>query len=118
MTESKASTPRRFTLREAREALPSVRRITETAAETLSGISQQISALDPGDRRREPLEQEYARRVNDWAGEVALLGCEVKGLFLVDFDNGEGYYCWRWPEADVEHFHGYEEGFSGRMRIN
>ena len=34
-------------------------------------------------------------------------------MFLVDFDNGEGYYCWKWPEREVDHFHGYEEGFAG-----
>jgi len=25
-------------------------------------------------------------------------GLEVKGLWLVDFDNGSGYYCWRYPK--------------------
>ena len=39
------------------------------------------------------------------------LGAEVKGVWLVDFDNGSGYYCWRWPETAIDHFHGYEEGF-------
>jgi hypothetical protein len=45
------------------------------------------------------------------------LGAEVKGVWLVDFDNGSGYYCWRWPETTVDHFHSYEEGFGGRSRI-
>jgi hypothetical protein len=44
-------------------------------------------------------------------------GADVKGLWLVDFDNGSGYYCWRWPEPELAHFHGYDEGFSGRVRI-
>ena len=39
------------------------------------------------------------------------------GLGLIDFDNGSGYYCWRWPETDLAYFHGYEEGFGGRIRI-
>ncbi len=45
------------------------------------------------------------------------LGVEVKGLWLVDFDNGSGYYCWRWPERELAFFHGYDEGFAGRTRI-
>jgi hypothetical protein len=45
------------------------------------------------------------------------LGLEIKGLWLVDFDNGSGYYCWRWPEPALEYFHGYEAGFAGRARI-
>ena len=52
-----------------------------------------------------------------WTGQVQTLGPEVKGLWLVDFDNGEGYYCWGYPETAVLHFHGYDEGFSGRMKI-
>jgi hypothetical protein len=35
----------------------------------------------------------------------------------VDFDTGSGFYCWRWPEERLEFFHGYEEGFDGRVRI-
>ncbi|MBI3607499.1 MAG: DUF2203 family protein [Nitrospirae bacterium] len=45
------------------------------------------------------------------------LGCEVKGLWLVDFDNGEGYYCWKYPEDELEYFHEYTSGFSGRTKI-
>jgi hypothetical protein len=55
--------------------------------------------------------------VNGWAEEVQSLGLEAKGLWLVDFDNGQGYYCWCYPEETVRHYHGYEEGFRGRMPI-
>ena len=44
--------------------------------------------------------------------------CVVKGLWLVDWDCGDGYYCWRYPEASIAHFHGYDDGFNGRMPIN
>ena len=27
------------------------------------------------------------------------------------------YYCWKWPEEELAYFHGYEEGFGGRVRI-
>ncbi len=109
---------RRFTLEEARALLPEVRRITDEAAEALNDIAEEIQSCEEGDPRRRSLEREYVERINDWASEVREVGCEVKGLFLVDFDNGEGFYCWKWPEADIDHFHGYEEGFAGRMRIN
>jgi hypothetical protein len=55
--------------------------------------------------------------VNEWAEGVRALGVEVKGIWLVDFDNGSGYYCWRWPEPSLQYYHSYEEGFAGRMRI-
>ena len=51
------------------------------------------------------------------APEVTTLGVEIKGLWLVDFDNGSGYYCWQHPEPSLSHYHGYEDGFAGRMKI-
>jgi hypothetical protein len=35
------------------------------------------------------------------------------------FDCGEGYdyYCWRYPAESLGFFHGYEEGFQGRVPI-
>ena len=52
-----------------------------------------------------------------WAREMEALGVEVKGPWLVDFDCGAGCYCWKWPEEKLEYFHGYDEGFGGRVRI-
>ena len=118
MPEAGGSDRKKFTLEEARALLPEVRRITDEAAEALRDIAQEIQSLGAADPRRETLEEEYVDRVKNWQEEIQDVGCEVKGLFLVDFDNGEGFYCWKWPEQDVDHFHGYEEGFDGRMRIN
>ena len=42
---------------------------------------------------------------------------EIKGLWLVDFDSGAGYYCWKYPEPSLDYFHGYEEGFAGRLPL-
>jgi hypothetical protein len=109
---------KKFSLEEARELLPEVRRITDEAAEALRDIAHEIQSLGTADPRREVLEEEYVERVRSWQEEIQDVGCEVKGLFLVDFDNGEGFYCWKWPEVQLDHFHTYDEGFDGRMRIN
>ena len=52
-----------------------------------------------------------------WAREMEELGIEVKGPWLVDFDSGDGCWCWRWPEESLGYWHGYDEGFAGRVRI-
>ena len=57
------------------------------------------------------------RKPYDWADEVKAMGLEAKGMWLVDFDNGEGYYCWSYPEETISHYHGYDEGFAGRIPI-
>ena len=56
--------------------------------------------------------------VTRWANDVMTMGIDVKGLWLIDFDNGSGYYCWQYPEEGLQFFHTYEEGFRGRTRIH
>ena len=60
----------------------------------------------------------YELIVTEWAENIIAMGIEVKGLWLIDFDSGGGYYCWRHPEQSLEYFHGYEEGFGGRVKLN
>lgn len=93
-----------FTLGEARDALPRVRKITEEA----------VARYESAGGEAEEQQQEI---VGEWVRQITAQGVEVKGLWLVDFDSGAGYYCWKYPEPSLEYFHGYEEGFSGRLPL-
>lgn len=106
-----------FTLREAMDLLPRVQEITRDAVECTDEIAARLQSTDDA-RQREPLEQQYNSAVQDWAESILELGVEVKGLWLVDFDSGDGiYYCWRHPEPSLEYFHEYEAGFAGRRPL-
>ena len=94
-----------FSYEQAAALLPEVARITGEAVERLDRIESE-----------EPTE--YERIVTEWADSIVDMGVEVKGLWLVDFDSGGGYYCWKHPEPALEYFHGYEEGFGGRVKLN
>jgi hypothetical protein len=108
---------RLFTVDEARDLLPVVRRITKFAFTEVKRLSAQLSYLS--DRaRKEVLEEEIQSLFQEWHEKMRKLGCEAKGMWLVDFDSGDGYYCWHYPEPDIEYFHGYFEGFRGRVRIH
>jgi hypothetical protein len=106
---------RRFTLDEARALLPRVRHLTDTAVREADDFAERLEAS--GEAERAHLEAGLNAVVSKWVNDITALGAVVKGLWLVDFDNGQGYYCWRHPEADVAHFHGYDDGFAGRMKI-
>ena len=107
-----------FTLREAQELLPKVQEITRAPFREAEAIAAKIEDLnDEDDPVHRKLQKQYLDIVNGWANQVLKLGCEVKAPWLVDFDNGHGYFCWQHPEPDVEHFHGYEDGFAGRTKI-
>ncbi len=95
-----------FSLEEARALLPRIREITSNA------IFRYARLGEGGDT-----EEERQAIVREWAREIVSLGVEIKGLWLVDFDSGAGYYCWKYPEPSLEYFHGYEEGFAGRLPL-
>ena len=97
--------------------LPRVRALTERAAHEVDQLSRVIHRLEETDPARAPALAELDGVVAAWTGRLQGLGLEVKGLWLVDFDNGDGYYCWKYPEVTILHYHGYDEGFSGRMKI-
>jgi hypothetical protein len=100
----------------ARALIPDVRERTRRAVEEVEALEARRDALRPGPERAE-LDGQIEREVQRWAREIEALGANVKGVWLVDFDSGAGYYCWQWPEESLEFFHTYEEGFAGRARI-
>ena len=115
---SSHSTARRtFTLVEAQQMLTRVRALTEQAMAEVDQLSSAIHAMEETDPARAATVTELDSVVVAWTGQVQQLGLEVKGLGLVDFDTGDGYYCWKYPEAAILHYHGYDEGFAGRMKI-
>jgi hypothetical protein len=91
--------------------------MTAEAAREAEALADEMDDLADDDPKRTMLGAELKVVVDDWAAGIREMGLEAKGLWLVDFDNGEGYYCWRHPEPSLMHFHGYEEGFAGRMKI-
>src|SRR3954454_6513948 len=105
-----AGAKKTFTYDEAAAMIPEVRRRTEEAVREVEALQAGESAGPEGHARAE----EAVRR---WMESMRELGIEVKGLWLIDFDNGSGYYCWQHPEPSLQYYHGYDEGFGGRMRI-
>jgi hypothetical protein len=101
-----------FTYDEAAAMLPEVRRLTEEAFQKVESLSGFVAGGRPA------LEGQVEEVVGAWARELLSRGLEVKGLWLVDFDNGSGYYCWQYPEEGLQFYHSYEDGFRGRIRIH
>ena len=94
-----------FTYEEAASLLPEVQRLTDEAVAAVDELADDANSAD------------YQRVVTAWAESLMKMGLEVKGLWLVDFDNGSGYYCWSHPEPSLQYFHGYEDGFRGRVKL-
>lgn len=114
MSDEPGPAQRTFSFAEAAALLPEVRRLTAEAHERVEALRARI------ERGEAPaaLQAEADLVFQEWAAAMQERGIEVKGPWLIDFDNGSGYYCWCWPETKLEHYHSYTDGFRGRMRIH
>jgi hypothetical protein len=131
--------PRRFTLREAEELLPSLDRLIRNAVaqkseyqeaeEALQSISQRVMMSGGMSVDREAVAAQRERRnragaaLKESLSEIQETGCQVKDLdvglldFPTLFRGREVYLCWRMGEASIRYWHG-EEGFRGRKEID
>lgn len=107
---------RLFSLHEAKRVLPAIQRITKRAVEEVEKKTTQLSYARDKEKKTE-IEDQIHAVFKRWHEGVHKLGCEAKGMWLVDFDSGEGYYCWHYPEPSLSFFHGYLEGFRGRVKL-
>lgn len=107
-----------FSLEQARSVLPVIRRITQefsVKVEALMARLESVSLTQTETITR--LEVEVNDLIKAWHEKIKKLGAKPKGLWLVDFDTGDGYFCWKYPETDLEFWHSYDDGFTGRVPI-
>jgi len=106
-----------FSYEEACNLLEPVRKTTQAASERLEQLREQARHATP--EQAAQVKAWIDTVVNQWAQDILALGALPKGLFTVDFDSGEGfYYCWQLNEAQLGHYHTYDEGFGGRKPLD
>jgi hypothetical protein len=108
-----------FSLAEAQELLPIVFRITRTYSAKVQNLLGRIDAM-AGARESviQSLESQVNQLIQDWQNKVQKLGAHPKGLWIADFDSGEGYFCWKYPERKIEYWHKYSDGYSNRVKLD
>jgi len=106
-----------FTLEEARLVLPQVQAVTRPVFELASSMAEELQAAEDREEeaRVESLQTRLEALMESWADAVRELGPDVKGPWLVDFDSGDGYWCWAYPETELGYWHSYEGGFRSRV---
>ncbi len=107
-----------FRLEDAQSLLPVLHRMTEVADSKIRCLLQKLDTIE--DRESviaQDLEKEIDLNIRQWQQKIEKLGGRPQGLWLIDFDNGEGYFCWKFPERKIMFFHGYHDGFSGRKAL-
>jgi hypothetical protein len=107
-----------FSLEEAQELLPIVFRITKTYSLKVEALIERLDSLTGAtDTLSGPLELQVNSLIQEWQNKVQKLGALPKGLWLADFDSGDGYFCWKFPERSIEYWHKYTDGYTKRVRV-
>jgi len=107
-----------FTIAEARALLPVIKRITHEAVDQVTHLEEEMTEANPEPALQVRFEEQLSDIVQRWSNKVTKLGAIPKGFWLVDFDNGTGYFCWKYNETALDYFHDYAQGFSGRTPLN
>jgi hypothetical protein len=103
----------------AEVTLKTMQKFTVRTNENFDEISKRLeTCLDLDGETVRTLENQLTEMVSQWKIKVEKLGAIPRGLWLADFDCGDGYYCWRFPEVGIQYWHSYTDGFSKRVRID
>ncbi len=127
---------RLFTLEEATELMPRVRKLVQkmqSAKQEADQARQQFEQLDAShargngyDMKREQLATkivEYMRSVRQDMEALQSIGCELKDLEmgLIDFpskrDNRIINLCWKIDEEKIAYWHSLDTGFGSRQPL-
>lgn len=101
---------RTFSQADVERMLPVVRRITERAALACGRARDELRFVPEGEPLRARIAGDVDLAVRRWAMKISQLGCEPRGLWIVDFDAGDGWFTWRLGDETACFFHPYDAG--------
>lgn len=108
-----------FSLKQVEDLLPLVYRVTEEYSRDVKYLMGCVEAMpDKNTSRCLEIQDEINDHIQKWQNKMERLGGKPKGLWLADFDNGDGYFCWKFPETEIKFCHGYQDGFTGRRLLS
>jgi hypothetical protein len=112
-----------FTIEEARRVFPIVFRLTKSYSERVQILVQKLelhteNTRTPDKAQAEVIEAEAGRLIQEWQTKMQKLGGLPNGQWVVDFDSGDGYFCWKYPERELVFWHHYRDGFTKRIKIS
>lgn len=112
------NTKKVFTREEAQSVLPVLLKITERYLNEVRVLTSQMNAFAGIDNEKAfSIQNKIDSTMQKWQDNIRRLGAHPKGIWNVDFDCGTGFYCWKFPEAEIRFWHGYQDGFPGRVEI-
>ncbi len=106
-------------LEEANGLVGVLNRVTQKYSKRVNDLITRLEGCDTNDKATTTqIEGDISRLIEEWNTQVRKLRGVPKGLWLVDIDAGDGYYCWKYPETQIGFWHEYKSGYSGRISLS
>ena len=105
-----------FSLAETNHLLDLINKITTKYQDRLSKVVTRVEQ-EGNPNTKAHLKMEAQNIIDEWSSKIKKLGAKPSGVWNADFDFGEGYYCWKYPETSISHWHKYSEGFTNRRLV-
>ncbi len=106
-----------FSLKEAQDMLPVIKKITQAHSEQLEPLQSRLDRMLSNDPRRAVYEREYEQQVSMWRGKIERLGAAAAGLWIVEFNVGDGALNWRYPELRIAYFRPQRDTIRQKLNI-
>ena len=98
-----------FSLAEAQSLLPVVRKVTSRAIGDFNPVRERYRNLLNCDPRKPQLALKYEKIIRLWMTKMERFGLVARGLWAVDFDTGDGYLSWKYPELRLAYFVDFDD---------
>ena len=106
-----------FNLEQANELLPIIKKITHETYASLDPLRRELRKMSIVDDMSPELEAEYRQGVQDWIEKMIRLGVNPVTLGVVNFDTGDGYLNWKYPETNLSYYHDYDSDYKQRRSL-
>lgn len=118
-----------FTLSEARQLLPMIQEELRQLQLLQDDFQEKFLALRTLDQEESRFDLECQLEFLNIQAKMHINNIHSKGVQLKDIENGlidfpafiegeEVLLCWRQGEEDIEYYHGLQDGFMGRKKID
>lgn len=108
-----------FSFEEVTHLLPTIQHLTAQCRAKVEPLFLQIELLSI---REIALAQTIEAKINqhllEWHRKVARVGGQPKALWTIEFDCGDGFYGWSFPDHCLSSFRKYDSDFSQRRSLD
>ncbi|MBT6176549.1 MAG: DUF2203 family protein [Deltaproteobacteria bacterium] len=90
-------------LEQANQLMPYLQGITQKAASEVLVLAQERDLFEVDEPGYDDCVEKIQGVIDIWVDQVDQAGAKPCGLWAVDFDKGDGYYSWKYPEPTLEY---------------